>query len=119
MVVSNDTLPVSHGILVVVRTISGIINFSEVPLNIASWFGVTMTFVSFMFLLFVIFRRVCFGDPVAGWASTICVIVFIGGIQLFCMGIMGQYIAKTYTESKHRPHYIISATNKDGIERIG
>lgn len=99
--------------------IGGIINFSEVPLNIASWFGVTMTFVSFIFLLFVIFRRVCFGDPVAGWASTICVIVFIGGIQLFCMGIMGQYIAKTYTESKHRPHYIISATNKDGIERIG
>ena len=86
---------------------------------IRSWFGVTMTFVSFIFLLFVIFRRVCFGDPVAGWASTVCVIVFIGGIQLFFMGIMGQYIAKTYTESKHRPYYIISATNKDGIERIG
>lgn len=88
-------------------------------MNIVSWFGVTMTFVLFRFLLFVIFRRVCFGDPVAGWAFTICVIVFIGGIQLFCMGIMGQYIAKTYTESKHRPRYIILSTNKDGIERIG
>ncbi|EOS43368.1 hypothetical protein C810_03856 [Lachnospiraceae bacterium A2] len=99
--------------------IGGIINFSEVPLNIASWIGVVMTFVSFVFLFFVIFRKACFGDPVAGWASTICVIVFIGGIQLFCMGIMGQYIAKTYTESKHRPHYIISRTNKDGVGIIG
>ena len=94
--------------------IDGIINFSEVPLNIASWFGVIMTLVSFVVLLFIIVRRVCFGDPVAGWASLICVIVFIGGIQLFCMGIMGQYIAKIYTESKRRPHYIISESNKDG-----
>ena len=99
--------------------IGGIINFSEVPLNIASWIGVVMTFVSFVFLFFVIFRKACFGDPVAGWASTVCVIVFIGGIQLFFMGIMGQYIAKTYTESKHRPHYIISRTNKDGVGIIG
>ena len=87
-------------------------------MNIVSWFGVTMTFVSFMFLLFVIFRRVCFGDPVAGWASTICVIVFIGGIQLFCMGIMGQYIAKIYMETKCRPHYIISDTNGAHIKKI-
>ncbi|MCI8747547.1 MAG: glycosyltransferase family 2 protein [Lachnospiraceae bacterium] len=99
--------------------IDGIINFSEIPLSIASWFGVAMTILSFLFLLFVVFRRVCFGDPVAGWASTICTIVFIGGIQLFCMGIMGQYIARTYTESKNRPHYIIAKSNKDGIEIIG
>jgi glucosyltransferase len=96
----------------------GIINFSETPLNIASWFGMTMTACAFLFLIFIIVRRLCFGDPVAGWASTICVIVFIGGIQLFCMGVMGQYIAKNYTESKHRPHYIIAETNKENIESI-
>ena len=73
--------------------IDGIINFSEVPLDIASWFGIFMTGLSFLFMIFIIARRIIFGDPVAGWASTICIIVFIGGIQLFSMGIMGQYIA--------------------------
>ncbi len=62
-------------------------------------------------------RRLVYGDPVAGWASTICIIVFIGGIQLFCMGVMGQYIAKNYSESKHRPHYIVSETNKPDAEK--
>lgn len=98
--------------------IDGIINFSEAPLSIASWFGMGMTALSFVFLLFIVIRRLCFGDPVAGWASTICVIIFIGGIQLFCMGIMGQYIAKNYSESKHRPHYIIAETNKSGVEKM-
>ena len=73
--------------------IDGIINFSEAPLSIASWFGIIMTAIAFIFLLFIVVRRLVYGDPVAGWASTICIIVFIGGIQLFCMGVMGQYIA--------------------------
>lgn len=98
--------------------IDGIINFSEAPLDIASWFGIAMTFLAFIFLIFIIVRKLCFGDPVAGWASTICVIVFIGGIQLFCMGVMGQYIAKNYSESKHRPHYIVAETNKLDVEKI-
>lgn len=98
--------------------IDGIINFSEAPLNIASWFGVSMTAVAFLFLLFIIVRKICFGDPVDGWASTMCVIIFSGGIQLFCIGIMGQYIAKNYAESKHRPHYIIADTNKDNVKKI-
>ena len=98
--------------------IDGIINFSEAPLNIASWFGMSMTAFAFVFLIFIVVRRLCFGDPVAGWASTICVIVFIGGIQLFCVGVMGQYIAKNYAESKHRPHYIIAETNKHNIAKI-
>lgn len=88
--------------------IDGIINFSEAPLSIASWFGIIMTAIAFIFLLFIVVRRLVYGDPVAGWASTICIIVFIGGIQLFCMGVMGQYIAKNYSESKHRPHPITS-----------
>lgn len=98
--------------------IDGIINFSQAPLSIASWFGMFMTACSFMILVFIIVRRMVFGDPVAGWASTICVIIFIGGIQLFCMGIMGQYIAKTYMESKRRPHFIIAETNKENDEKI-
>ena len=99
--------------------IDGIINFSQTPLDIASWFGVGMTGISFIMLLVLIIRRLVWGDPVAGWASTVCIIIFIGGIQLFCLGIMGQYIAKTYMESKHRPHYIISETNREDAKKIG
>lgn len=96
----------------------GIINFSEVPLSIASWSGIGMAFVASIMLVVIIVRRLCFGDPVAGWASTMCVIVFIGAIQLFCIGIMGQYLAKTYNEAKKRPHYIISESNKE-VKKIG
>lgn len=92
--------------------IDGIINFSNFPLNIASYFGFTMTFVSFIMLIFIIVRRIVYGDPVQGWASTMCVIIFIGGIQLFCLGIMGQYIGKTYMETKKRPIYIVAKTNR-------
>ena len=99
--------------------IDGIINFSEVPLNIASWFGMGMTAISFLFLIIIVVRRLMFGDPVAGWASTMCVIIFIGGIQLFSIGIMGQYMAKTYSEVKERPHYIVSETNKDTVKKLG
>lgn len=96
----------------------GIINFSEVPLSIASWSGIGMAFVASIMLVVIIIRRLCFGDPVAGWASTMCVIVFIGAIQLFCIGIMGQYLAKTYNETKKRPHYIILESNKE-VKKIG
>lgn len=98
--------------------IDGIINFSQVPLSVASWFGMAMTFVGFLSLILVIVRRLVFGDPVAGWASIICVIIFIGGIQLFCLGIMGQYIAKMYLETKKRPHYIISETNDKNSKKV-
>lgn len=91
--------------------IDGIINFSNVPLDIASYFGLFMTFVAFVMLMFIVIRKWLFGDPVAGWASTMCVIIFIGGIQLFCLGIMGQYLGKTYMETKHRQHYIIAESN--------
>lgn len=91
--------------------IEGIINFSSVPLTLSSWLGIFMTIISFLFIAFIVIRRLIFGDPVAGWASTMSVIVFIGGIQLFFIGIMGQYIAKIYSETKKRPHYIVSKTN--------
>lgn len=91
--------------------VSGIINFSQVPLMISSGFGIVMTIVAFIMLIFIIVRKLIFGDPVAGWASTMSVIIFIGGIQLLCLGIMGQYLGKTYMETKNRPQYIVARTN--------
>lgn len=99
--------------------VDGIINFSSAPLSIASWGGIFMTFVSFLMLLFIVIRKLMFGDAVTGWASTACLIIFIGGIQMFCLGIMGQYIARTYMETKRRPHYIIAETNGDGKAETG
>ncbi len=96
----------------------GIINFSQAPLAIASWGGIVMTMISFIMIILIVIRRLVFGDPVAGWASLICVVILIGGIQLFCIGIMGQYVAKTYVETKQRPHFIISESNREDIHKI-
>ena len=98
--------------------IDGIINFSQVPLSIASWMGILMTITAFAMLIFVVVRKLLFGDPVDGWASTICVILFVGGVQTFCTGVAGQYLGKIYLESKHRPHYIISQTNGAHVEKV-
>lgn len=93
-------------------SMDGIMNFSDAPLRISSFLGLFLTVLSFFAIVFVVARALIFGDPVAGWPSLVCIITFIGGIQLFCMGIMGQYIAKTYMEVKRRPHYIIKETNR-------
>ena len=98
--------------------IDGILNFSQIPLSISSWFGIFMTFFAALMMMFIIIRKALFGDPVNGWASLICVIIFIGGIQLFCIGIMGQYIAKIYLETKKRPHYIIAESNLEDTKII-
>ena len=98
--------------------VEGIINFSEVPLSLASCFGIIMTITSVIAIVFLIIRKLSFGDPVAGWASIICTILLVGGIQLFCLGIIGQYLAKAYTEVKKRPHYIIAETNDDNCQKI-
>ena len=98
--------------------VDGIINFSQAPLSFASWSGLIMTGFSFLALLFIVIRRIFFGDPVAGWASIVCLIVFMGGLQLAALGIIGQYIAKTYLEVKRRPHFIVAESNCDDVERI-
>jgi glycosyltransferase involved in cell wall biosynthesis len=92
-------------------SIDGIINFSDKPLRLSSYLGIILTFLSFIAIVVEVIRALVFGDPVAGWPSLVCIITFIGGIQLFCMGIMGQYIAKTYMEVKRRPHYIVKESN--------
>lgn len=100
-------------------SIDGIVNFSQAPLSIASMMGLLLTIVSFFAIAFIVVRRLVFGDPVAGWASMACIILFMGGLQLLCMGIMGQYLAKTYLEVKHRPHYIIAETNDESAKLVG
>lgn len=74
-----------------------------------------MTGMSFLTMCYIIIRKLVAGDPVQGWASLACLIIFIGGVQLFCVGIMGQYIAKIYIETKKRPVYIISESNASKI----
>ena len=98
--------------------LDGIVSFSQAPLQLASWFGIIMTAFAFVMLAFIVVRKLIFGDPVAGWASTVCIIIFIGGLQLFCLGIIGQYLAKTYMETKNRPHFIIAETNGSDVKKI-
>jgi len=90
-----------------VYSLDGIIAFSSKPLAIASVLGILFFIIAISFIIFIIIRRIVWGDPVGGWASTICIILFCSGIQLFTTGILGQYMAKIYTEVKHRPQYIV------------
>ena len=87
-------------------SLDGIVAFSTKPLALASITGILFLFLSFLFIIFIIVRKVLFGDPTAGWPSLVCIILFVSGIQLFCTGILGQYLAKVYLETKQRPLYI-------------
>lgn len=88
-------------------SIDGIIGFSTKPLAFSAVAGLVSVFVALALILFIAIRRIVFGDPVQGWASLVCIMLFTGGIQLFSMGILGLYIAKIYTEVKRRPLYVI------------
>ena len=92
-------------------SISGFVNFSEVPLKISSLIGIALCFIAFLSVIVIVIRRFLFGDPVDGWASLASIITFLGGVQLLCIGIMGQYLAKTYLETKKRPIYIVREDN--------
>lgn len=87
-------------------SLDGIVAFSTKPLVLASITGILFLFLSFLFIIFIIVRKVLFGDPTADWPSLVCIILFVSGIQLFCTGILGQYLAKVYLETKQRPLYI-------------
>ncbi|NQL66711.1 glycosyltransferase family 2 protein [Streptococcus suis] len=88
-------------------SIEGIINFSDTPLNIASYTGFFTFLLSLVLMVVVVFKTLVFGDPTIGWPSTICIILFLGGLQLMTIGILGKYLAKVFLETKHRPVYII------------
>ena len=88
-------------------SLDGITAFSTVPLMIAAVVGVLFCILAFLMIIFIIVRKLIFGDPVSGWPSLVCIMLFLSGIQFFCTGILGQYLAKTYMEVKKRPIYLI------------
>lgn len=88
-------------------SLDGIMAFSTLPLAIASVLGILFCLFAFLLILFIVIRTLIFGDPVSGWPSMMCIISLISGVQLFCLGIVGQYMAKMYMEVKKRPIYLI------------
>lgn len=94
-----------------IYALEGIIAFSTAPLAISSIAGIIFCIISFIMILFIIIKTLIYGDPTSGWPSLVCIIFFVSGIQLFCLGIMGQYLSKTYLETKNRPIYIVKDSN--------
>ena len=92
-------------------SIDGIVAFSTAPLAIASIAGNLFCGLAFLALLFIFIRALAWGDPVAGWPSMVCIILLVGGVQLFSIGVLGQYLSKTYLETKRRPIYIAKEKN--------
>ena len=92
--------------------IEGITAFSTTPLIISSVIGLLFCLISFLLIIFIIIRTLIYGDPTSGWPSMVCIIFFVSGVQLFSLGIIGQYLSKTYLEVKHRPIYIVKETEK-------
>ena len=97
-------------------SLEGIVAFTTAPLALASLIGIIFCVLAFVMILFIIVRTLLFGDPTSGWPSLVCIIFLCSGVQLFCMGVLGQYLAKTYMEVKHRPVYIVRETEQDEAE---
>lgn len=94
-------------------SIEGIVGFSTAPLVLAAGAGVLFCVAAFIGIVFVAVRALLFGDPTSGWPSMVCIMLLCSGVQLFCLGIVGEYLAKTYLEVKHRPVYIAKETEAD------
>ncbi|MDR1521889.1 MAG: glycosyltransferase family 2 protein [Streptococcaceae bacterium] len=94
-------------------SLEGIINFSEAPLNIATFIGIISCLISFFTMIYYFTINLIWDNPVPGWTSTACIILFIGGLQLFCLGIIGKYLGKIFLETKRRPVYLIKEKNFD------
>ena len=94
-------------------SIDGITGFSVAPLSLASVMGVLFCMISMILIAFIVVRTLLFGDPVAGWPSMACIIFMVSGVQLFCTGIVGVYLSKTYLETKHRPIYLLKETSEE------
>lgn len=88
-------------------SLDGIMAFSTVPLAIASVLGIIFCVLAFLLIIFIVVRTLIFGDPVGGWPSLVCIISLVSGVQLFCLGIVGQYMSKMYMEVKNRPIYLV------------
>ena len=94
-------------------SLESIVAFSIALLSIASVFGILFCFIAFIIIILIIVRTLIFGDPTSGWPSMACIMFLIGGVQLLCTGIIGQYLSKTYLEIKKRPIYIVAETDED------
>ena len=94
-------------------SLEGIVAFTTAPLALASLVGIIFCVLAFVMIVFIIVRTLLFGDPTSGWPSLVCIIFLCSGVQLFCMGVLGQYLAKTYMEVKRRPVYIVRETEAD------
>ena len=97
-------------------SLEGIVAFTTAPLALASLVGIAFCALAFVMIVFIIVRTLLFGDPTSGWPSMVCIIFLCSGVQLFCMGVLGQYLAKTYMEVKRRPVYIVRETEQDEAE---
>lgn len=91
-------------------SLEAIVNFSDLPLTIASFIGIFSCFLSVLLLIVIVVRTLIFGDPTSGWPSLVCIILFVGGLQLFALGIIGKYVGKIFLETKKRPIYIVKET---------
>lgn len=94
-------------------SLDGILSFSTFLLSFSTWVGMFFCLVAFLFIAFILIRSLFWQDPVSGWSSTMCVILMLGGLQLFCVGVLGKYLSKTYIETKRRPLYIVKETEED------
>lgn len=99
-----------------VYSMEGITGFSVAPLSLAAIVGVLFCFVSFLMIIIIIARTLIWGDPVSGWPSLACIIFLVSGVQLLCTGIVGQYLSKTYLETKHRPIFILKDSSEETEE---
>ncbi|MFV0479265.1 MAG: glycosyltransferase family 2 protein [Anaerorhabdus sp.] len=97
--------------------IEGIVAFTVAPLRLATYTGFLISFASFAAMIFIFIRALLFGDAVSGWPSTMVMILFLGGIQLLALGIIGEYLSKTYMEVKKRPNYIIRKVYTNAEEK--
>lgn len=93
--------------------LEGIVSFSTAPLVLSAIIGVIFCFIAFVAILVIIIKTLAFGDPVSGWPSLACIVIFVSGVQLFFLGVIGMYLSKTYLEVKKRPIYIVKETEKD------
>ena len=96
--------------------VEGIVGFSTVPLAIAAIVGILFCFISFLMIIIIIIRTLIWSDPTSGWPSMVCIMFFLSGVQLFCTGIIGEYLSKTYLETKQRPIYILRESSEEEEE---
>lgn len=95
-------------------SMEGITGFSVAPLSLASIMGVLFCVLSFLLVLLIVTKTLIWGDPVSGWPSLACIIFLVSGVQLLCTGIVGQYLSKTYLETKRRPIFILKDSSEEG-----